>query len=236
MENQSARSAGHEEACAQVAARFPQRWLHYYAAAKLRSDPIFRTAGELLRGSREPLLDVGCGVGLLPFYLRERGFSPAITAVEIDPRKIRRARLAAEAREQAITFVEQDVSAGLPDFSGNVALLDVLHYLAPARQEALLRGLTKRVAPGGMLFIRDCPRDSSARFWLTYAGEFFAQSVSWNLGVPLHFPTRQLIRDCFALDNFTAEERPMYGRGPFNNRLFIFRRKDKSDRRSDVAG
>ena len=49
----------------------------HYAGRKLRRDPIFPAAYELLRESNEPLLDVGCGVGLLAFYLRERNFLAA---------------------------------------------------------------------------------------------------------------------------------------------------------------
>jgi len=192
----------------------------------LRSDGIFRAAYELLRGSDQPLLDVGCGVGLLPFYLRERCCAQPITGLDIDARKLRHAVRAVEDGSYAsVSFLEQDVCNELPEFSGDVALFDVLHYLPPARQEALLRGVAARVAPGGMLILRDCPRDGSARYWATYVGELFAQAVSWNIGVPLHFPTRESIYDAFAAERFTREETPMYGGSPFNNRVFIFRRR-----------
>src|SRR3954447_16485233 len=92
MENQPAIAVTHEEACAHVAALFPQRWLQGYVRSKLRRDQVFRTANELLRASTQPLLDIGCGIGLLPFYLRERGFQPSIAGFDIDSRKIRQAR------------------------------------------------------------------------------------------------------------------------------------------------
>ncbi len=225
MENLLASDANHEAACAQVAARFSSRWLHHYAASKLRSDPIFRAAGDLLRETNEPLLDVGCGVGLLPFYLRARGFVPPIIGLEIDGRKIRRARVADSLGNNSIRFVEQDVSGELPAFRGNVALLDILHYLEPVQQQALLGKLALLVAPGGMLLIRDCPRDGSPRFWMTYAGEIFAQFISWNIGSALHFPKSDSVRAPFNDDEFSCEETPMYRGGPFNNRLFIFRRR-----------
>ncbi len=60
---------------------------------------------------------------------------------------------------------------------------------------------------------------------MTYAGEIFAQSVSWNIGGPLHFPTRESICAAFAAEQFNFEEQPMFAGGPFNNRLFIFRRR-----------
>ncbi len=207
---------------ARVAAAYPEQWLRRYAASKLRRDPIFFAAAELLRESQAPLLDVGGGIGLLPFYLRECGFTPPIVAVEIDVRKVRRARSAANGRYNGIEFIESDVNNGLPEFSGNVALVDVLHYLEPVQQAKLLRTIATCVAPDGMLFIRDAPREKSLRFCVTYLAEIFAKTITWNIGGPLHFPTRASIED--SLGNlFDCAERPMWGGSPFNNRLFIFR-------------
>jgi O-methyltransferase involved in polyketide biosynthesis len=106
----------------------------------------------------------------------------------------------------------------------------VLHYLAPADQAALLSELAARVAPGGLLLLRDAPREQTARFWATYAGEVFAQTISWNIGAPLHFPTRESIAAAFNEAEFTREERPAWGGTPFNNRLFIFRRRSAAAR------
>jgi 2-polyprenyl-3-methyl-5-hydroxy-6-metoxy-1,4-benzoquinol methylase len=223
-ENRPALAYRHEEACARVAARFSQRWLRHYASSKLRSDPVFSAVAEILRETDLPLLDVGCGVGLLPFYLRERGYVAPIIGLEIDGRKTSRARHALMTSDHEIDFVEHNVCRELPAFSGNIALLDVLHYLAPADQQSLLERLATLVAPGGLLIIRDCPRDASARFWMTYAGELFAQIISWNIGGTLHFPTRDSINAAFVREEFSREEKPMYTGGPFNNRIFIFRR------------
>ena len=216
---------GHEQACERVASLFAARWLRHYVSSKLRSDPVFPAAFELLNKSRQPILDVGCGVGLLAFYLRERRSEATVVGVDTDARKIRQGIAAAQGRYDGIEFVEQDARKELPPFQGNVALLDVLHYLAPADQATLLSELAARVAPGGLLLLRDAPREQTARFWATYVGEVFAQTISWNIGAPLHFPTRESIVAAFDEAEFTREERPAWGGTPFNNRLFIFRRR-----------
>ncbi|MDQ6655252.1 MAG: class I SAM-dependent methyltransferase [Verrucomicrobiota bacterium] len=219
-------SAGHEhiEACARVASLFSQRWLRHYVASKLRSDPVFPAAYEQLRSSTESLLDIGCGVGLLPFYLRERGFMQPILGLDRDSRKIAHAQVAAVAYD-GIQFTAQDACEELPPFAGNIALLDVLHYLAPAEQQKLLSTSARRVPAGGVCLLRDAPREQTARFWATYAGERFAQAISWNLGVPLHFPARETLAAAFRPDEFTREEQPAWGKTPFNNRLFLYRRR-----------
>lgn len=217
--------AEHERACARVAARFRELWLRIYVGRKLRSDPVFPAAFELFHASPESLIDVGCGVGLLGFYLRERNFSPPIVGLDRDGRKIARAREVVRAGGyRDLEFLEQDASAHL-ERRGSLALFDVLHYLPPEEQARLLERLVPRIAPGGVLVIRDCPRDESARFWLTYFAERFAQLTTWNVRTPLHFPTRDEICAHFPADEFEHTIAPLWGRTPFNNHLFIFRRR-----------
>ena len=209
---------------------FPQRWLRHYVGSKLRSDPVFPAIYAQLRDSSEPILDIGCGVGLLGFYLRERGFENPVTGIDADARKIREARKVASQRYGALDFIECDVRDPLPPFRGNVTVLDLLHYLEPPRQQTLLTQLGETVRPGGALLLRDCPRDGSARFWMTYCGERFAQTISWNIGARLHFPTSASINAAFGESEFAREEQAAWGRTPFNNRLFIYRRRSAADR------
>src|SRR5574338_514887 len=119
--NESNSGYGHEEACARVASRFGERWLRMYAGQKLRSDPIFPAAFELLRDSPQPLVDVGCGVGLLAFYLRERNFQAPISGIDRDGRKIERACRVARRRYRDLSFTEVDASDSI-ERSGNMAL------------------------------------------------------------------------------------------------------------------
>lgn len=214
----------HESACDRVAALFPERWLRHYTRSKLRSDPVFAAAYELLRDSTLSILDVGCGVGLLAFYLRERGFTQPITGVDVDERKVRRATDVARARYDGLSFREHNALEKLPSFGGHVAVLDLLHYLPPKRQESLLHEVAHSIGDGAMVLLQDSPNDRSARFWMTYAGEIFAQTISWNWKTHLHFVTAEFINAAFAGDEFARETRPTWGGTPFNNQLFIFRR------------
>ncbi|MDQ6809061.1 MAG: methyltransferase domain-containing protein [Verrucomicrobiota bacterium] len=208
-----------------MSANVRERWLRMYVHQKLRSDPIFAVASTLLVDSAEPVLDVGCGVGLLGFYLRERGYLPSVIGVDRDGRKIARAReIAASGSYDKVEFRDENICATAPTFSGNVALFDVLHYLPRPQQRRLLLELAKCVAPGGVLLIRDAPRDARPRFWLTFLAEIFAQTIAWNVGARLHFPARDELRAPFPASEFTSESRPLWGNTPFNNHLFIFRR------------
>lgn len=224
METQRENAAEHENACARVATQFSQRWLRKYVRGKLRHDRIYSTAYDLLRRTNDPILDVGCGVGLLAFYLRERACRQPVLGLDLDARKIRCGNRVALAHYDDVDLRHQDVRGKIPVFSGNVALFDVLHYLPEERQTTLLSQLAGCVAPGGVLIIRDCPRESRPRFWMTWLAEKFAQTVSWNLNVSLHFPSRSGINGIFSESEFERESRPLWGTLPFNNHLFVFRR------------
>ena len=223
MKNGSSASA-HEEACVRVAARFEERWLRIYVNWKLRADPIYLTAFDLFRNSDQPLVDIGCGVGLLAFYLRERNFLAPISGFDRDGRKIERANTVAQGACRDVEFIKQDVCEPLEQ-TGNIVLFDVLHYLRPDEQSRLLERLAARLAPGELVVIRDCPRDGNTRFWLTSWAERFAQASTWNIKVPLHFPPRERIFAAFGEDQFSRTVRPLWGNMPFNNHLFIFRRR-----------
>lgn len=217
--------ADHENACARVARQFAKPWLRGYVGSKLRRDRIYQAAYELMGNSAEPILDVGCGVGLLAFYLRERACRQPVIGLDLDARKIRYGAKIASDRYRDVDLRFHDVGKTVPNFSGNVVLFDVLHYLPPAAQSALLTRLAKRVAPGGFLIIRDCPREPRLRYCMTWMAEKLAQAISWNIKSKLHFPSRASINDVFAAGEFARESRPLWGASPFNNYLFIFRRQ-----------
>ncbi|HEX8898172.1 MAG TPA: class I SAM-dependent methyltransferase [Chthoniobacterales bacterium] len=208
-----------------MATQFRPPWLRSYVRNKLRSDRIYPAAYHLLGRSAEPILDVGCGVGLLGFYLRERACAQPILGLDRDARKIGYGAAIAARGYRDVEIRFHDVEAQLPDFRGNVALFDVLHYLPPSRQAALLSHLAKRVAPGGLLIIRDSLCEMRPRYWITWLAEKFAQTISWNVDGALHFPSRASINEVFDDDKFQRECKPLWGASPFNNHIFIFRRR-----------
>ena len=216
--------ADHEEACARVAALFDERWLRIYVGHKLRSDPVFPTAFQLLCNSRHPLIDLGCGVGLLAFYLRERNYPNSIRGIDCDGRKITRAKSVASKRYGNVFFTEQDVGDSFTG-CGDIVISDLLHYLSPNEQVRLLENVGTELAPGGRLIIRDCPDDGNARSWLTHLAERFAQSTTWNVKTPLHFPPRDRIMAAFKPAEFSRTVKPLWGKTLFNNHLFVFERR-----------
>ena len=201
-----------------IAEKYPTRFLRSYVKSKLARDPMYEAVLSHVRGSSEPLLDVGCGVGVLEMFLRERGVSVPIVAVDSDAKKIAIARGVAP---PAVTFDVGDARA-LPPFRGTVVVLDLLHYLTTEEQQHALAQAIERSS--GMVIIREAVRDSTMRYRLTVAQETFARAVGW-LRVPrLNFPSVEQIVAPFHAQGFEVSVAPMWGGTPLNNYLFVFNR------------
>jgi len=200
-----------------IAAKYPTRFLRSYVRAKLARDPMYEAVLEHVRERGVPLLDVGCGVGVLEAFLRARGVEVPIVGIDSDGAKIAVAR---QVVPDAL-FHEAD-ALSLPPFHGTVVMLDVLHYLTSDEQQQLLLQALDRTS--GLVIVREAVRDRSMRYRLTVAEETFARAVRW-LRVPrLNFPTMEQIVAPFHARGFEVSVAPMWGKTPLNNYLFVFNR------------
>ena len=197
-----------------IAARYQTLFLRNYARSKLATDPLYAAVADRLRGIDLPIIDVGCGIGLMAAYLRERGFALPITGIDHDAMKI------AEA-QRAISSARFEVRDAR-DFDAKgacVLLLDVLHYLTDDDQMRVLAG----AARADIVIIRDAIRDATWRYRATLIAEAFAVGIRWTKAERLNFPPRERITNAF--EGFSAGVTPMWGSTPFNNYLFVFKRE-----------
>lgn len=123
-----------------IASLYDGRLQRCYVRTKLASDPVYAAVTALVAGSALPLLDIGCGIGLLGQYLHAHGHALPYLGVDHDPRKIAAGRRAVQRAGLAATMGlhRADVTE-LPPTRGHVALLDVLHYLPAGRQRECCR-------------------------------------------------------------------------------------------------
>lgn len=207
-----------------LAALYDVRSLRSYVYWKVRTDPAYDTVRERLRGrEHQPLLDLGCGIGALAFFLREGGFNAPIVGVDFDKRKIEAAREAAK-QHRDIEFIDADARNPLPS-DRNVVLLDILQYVGPADQQRILENVARAVPPKGIVVMRQGVRDDSWRHKVTIAADAFARAARWMQADKLNFPSIDEVARPFA-GEFEAEIAPLWGRTPFNNYLFVFTRRE----------
>lgn len=198
------------------------RYDYYYTRLKLGTDPLYPGVLDALRGTRAPLLDLGCGLGLLAHALRADGQTLAYHGVDIDVSKIRRAQHIAERAGLAdIRFDVLDLKQIAPEHRGSVAILDVLQYLPESAQASLIAQAAQMLAPGDRLLIRSGLDDGSRRGRTSRIGDVLAHVAGWMQEAPRCPPTRARLQAQLLAAGLQARFAPLYGNTPFNNWLIV---------------
>lgn len=210
---------------------------YHFARGKLAGDPAYRALLErgLLRGPRR-LLDLGCGQGLLVAWLRAAeqvwrdGRWPAhwppppqglaIRGIELMPREVQRARRA---------FGPQaDITQGdirVAEFGGAdaIVMLDVLHYLAPDAQRAVLQRVRGALPDGGLLLARVADAAGGLRFHISQWVDKAVMLARGHGLIELHCRSVACWRALLAEHGFESQALPMSEGTPFANVLLIAR-------------
>ncbi|HEY2624939.1 MAG TPA: class I SAM-dependent methyltransferase [Dyella sp.] len=197
-----------------------------YVRGKLATDPVYAAAAELIAVHPLPLLDIGCGIGLLGQYLHAQGCVPEYIGIDHDPRKI-------DAGLRALRRAGIDHSLQLrcgdgataQTLRGHVALLDVLHYLPEERQRAVVEHAVRHLAPDGMLIVRNVLRESNWRYQVTRVAEFFLRVSGWMRVGAQHYPSADELRALLEAAGLEVTIRPLHGHMPYNNYLLVAQRK-----------
>ncbi len=202
---------------------YGNRYDYYYTLTKLRTDPLYPGVLEALRGTTAPVLDLGCGLGLLLHALRLDGQSMPWHGVDIDADKIRRGRAIAERTGLAAgaRFEVVDLAQGWPPHRGSVAILDVLQYLDAEAQGRLLDDTAAMLVPGAKLVIRSGLGDDTRRGRTTRITDRLAHLAGWMQEVPKRYPTRAELESRLGAAGLSLDFRPLYGNTPFNNWLIV---------------
>ncbi|WP_132998822.1 methyltransferase domain-containing protein [Luteimonas arsenica] len=205
---------------------YGNRYDYYYTLTKLRTDPLYPGVLEALRGTDAPVLDLGCGLGLLLHALRLDGQAMPWHGVDIDADKIKRGRMIAERNGIAgnARFEVVDLAEGWPPHQGSVAILDVLQYLDAEAQARLLADTAAMLVPGARLVIRSGLGDDTRRGRTTRITDRLAHLAGWMQEVPKRYPTRAELETALTGAGLSVEFRPLYGNTPFNNWLVVAHR------------
>jgi 2-polyprenyl-3-methyl-5-hydroxy-6-metoxy-1,4-benzoquinol methylase len=205
----------------------PQRWYasryhYFYARTKLGSDPLYPGVCAALRGTTAPVLDLGCGLGLLAHALHAEGIGLRYFGADNDAAKIASARRAAgRAGLDQAGFETLDLSRALPPHRGSVVILDVLQFLDAQRQVQVVSSMIDMLEPGARLVIRTGLDDGSQRARITRRADFFARFVGWMNAAPIVYPDQGRLQALFESRGLRSRFSALYGDTPFNNWLIV---------------
>ena len=202
--------------------RVLNRWDYHYIRSKLSTDPLYPGVLRALRGSTAPVMDLGCGLGLLAHALRQDGQSMPYYGVDNDADKIGRAIAAAGRTGLApARFEVVDLAHHLPRHEGSVAILDVLQYLRAPAQRQLLENVIAMLTPGARLVIRTGLVDGSRRGLVSRIGDRAANLIGWMQSSPRCYPDADGLRAVLEGAGLQVTIEPLWGRTPFNNWLVV---------------
>ena len=206
-------------------AYLPSRYHYWYSLGKLAMDPLYGVVCAALSNNTAPLLDVGCGIGILLHRLRADGHAARYIGVDNDAEKLALARRSAARNALAhAEFRYCDLTCEFPAHRGSVALLDVLQYLEPADQNSLLANAARSLTTDGLLVMRSGLDDGGWRARLTRGADRFGHSMGWIKADFRAQPKPAALAATLAGLGLTADFHPAWGRTPFNNWLVVARR------------
>ena len=211
------------------------RFAWHFARGKLRWDPVF---GHLLAygliAPRARVLDIGCGQGLLASLVRAAGqaahqgrwpsawaeapVDAHVRGIDLRERDVARAR---HALGESAEFVCGDMRTAAFAAVDTVVILDVLHYVSIAEQDAVLARVRAALPDGGRLLLRVGDASSRRRIAAT---RWVDRVVTFARGQRVdHAATRTLAAWKARLNElgFAVASEPMHRGTPFANVLLI---------------
>jgi 2-polyprenyl-3-methyl-5-hydroxy-6-metoxy-1,4-benzoquinol methylase len=160
------------------------------------------------------ILDVGCGHGLFAMSLAVASPARRVHGTDIDDRKVRHAaRAAATARRDGVDVVFSITPSGQAPTGcwDCILIVDVLYLLEPDAQRALLHSCAERLAPNGLLVVKEmAPHPAWKLAWNTAQEAISVRILQITRGrrlVPLH-PSRH--RQWMTADGLTVNQRSLH--------------------------
>jgi 1-acyl-sn-glycerol-3-phosphate acyltransferase len=203
--------------------------LEWYCRIKIALEDYYEPFHKLLPRAGK-FYDLGCGYGFMTYMLHWASEDRIFTGVDYDEDKIiaaqhnylrekahklryRKAKAAKQAMpdeepdDAKIHFEQADVTQYELQSCNGIIVSDVLHYLLPEQQEALLSKCFDALEPGGILIIRDGVEELKERHEGTKRTEVLSTRI-FNFNKTqneLHFLSRAFIEDWAGKHNMSIE-------------------------------
>lgn len=216
--------SGNELAALGRRLRLVPRFFRYYGWWKVRLDPAYALVLAKIGEARE-VLDLGAGIGLMEALFAARFPDRRIRGVEWDERKVAVASKLLDGMS-ATTIEHGDACEADPGSPDAVLFIDMLHYMEPAMQRAMLERHARSLASGGVLIIRELDKHP-ARWSITERIELTAVRWGWNRGAGVEVLPVEEISSLLRGLGLNVDIRQS-GRGVFSANALIIATKPKT--------
>ena len=171
------------------------------------------------------ILEVGCGHGLLSLYLALTSPDRRVTGIDVDEDKLAAAGAAAVKGGLAATF-EAVEGGAVPDGPWDgIAIVDVLYLLSADDQRSLLKSCADRLAPGGVLAVKEmAPVPRWKARWNLLQETASVKLLGITAGDELTFLPPAELASAMVAGGLEVRERPLHRRYPHPHHLLVGRR------------
>jgi len=172
------------------------------------------------------ILDFGCGIGQLSVFLKLCSARRTIYGYDFSGERIKAAQKASE-KLTDIYFVDDEKD--LPDVKWNaVIFFDTLHYMPASEQDNLLNEYADKIAPEGLILVRDVNKKYSVRYFFTYIHELImvGSGLTPSQHRSLHFRNMEESAEFLRSLGFQTKLIPPHRFHPYADYLLIARKTD----------
>lgn len=149
------------------------------------------------------VVDLGCGHGLFSQLLARRSSERSVIGLDLDVKKI---ELARQVTLPNLRYEVGDIGAVNLPAADCVTILDVLYLIPHVVQEQLLRSVVKKLAPGGVLILKEMGDEPHWKARLNWLEEFLAvRMLRITLGQDFYFRRPSEWRNLLELLGLTVQ-------------------------------
>ncbi|MEO6491040.1 MAG: 1-acyl-sn-glycerol-3-phosphate acyltransferase [Ferruginibacter sp.] len=181
--------------------------IEWYLRIKLRLEKNYQLFHDLVP-KQGNILDAGCGYGFMSYMLYFTSPKRQVTGIDYDQDKIITANHCFSKTEQ-INFIHSDITKFSFENYDAIILSDVLHYVSPQEQKAVIERSIDHLYPGGILIIREGDTDETKKQRRTALTEFFStRLLKFNKvgGAGLSFLSGKVIRELASYNKMSCTE------------------------------
>lgn len=169
---------------------------------------------------RGPILELGCGHGLLSNLLALGSAEREVWGIDIDGAKIETARRTIGNRTNP-RFDVRDATTLRDGAYAGIVVADVFYLLPPESQRRLIATCYRLLQPDGLFLWKTQVRRPRAKFALTYGQEWLMTRLGPTQGQGLYFLGTTESRDMLRHAGFTAVTLAPRAWRPYTDLLFI---------------
>ena len=161
------------------------------------------------------IIDLGCGDGLVAYYLADHGPKRQVIGIDLDANKINQAR-SLKPRLKNLQFIVADITKVDLRQAQGCLLSDVLHHLPKKRQFQLLQLISRQLKSGAVCLIKEADKSDFIRSHLTRLWDWLLYPHD-----KIHYWSAQTLIRTMRQLGFTVKSTPAMPWFPGSTNLFV---------------